>query len=52
MIEDAPAGLAAAAAAGMVRVGLLSTGRTRAALADADLLVASLGELSPRCCGN
>jgi beta-phosphoglucomutase len=48
VIEDAPAGLAAAAAAGMARVGLLSTGRTRAALADADLLVASLGELSPK----
>jgi beta-phosphoglucomutase len=47
VIEDAPAGLAAAAAAGMARVGLISTGRTREALADADLVVASLGELSP-----
>ncbi|MGO8689436.1 MAG: HAD-IA family hydrolase [Thermoguttaceae bacterium] len=47
VIEDAPAGLAAAAAAGMAGVGLVSTGRTRAALADADLLVDSLSELSP-----
>ena len=51
VIEDAPAGLAAAAAAGMASVGLVSTGRTRDALADADLLVASLSELSRRCCG-
>ena len=29
VIEDAPAGLAAAAAAGMAGVGLVSTGRTR-----------------------
>ncbi len=47
VIEDAPAGLAAAAAAGMASVGLISTGRTRDALANADLLVASLTELSP-----
>jgi beta-phosphoglucomutase len=48
VIEDAPAGIAAAAAAGMAKVGLLSTGRTRDALAGADLLVASLDELSPQ----
>jgi len=32
----------------MAKVGLLSTGRTRDALAGADLLVASLDELSPQ----
>ena len=31
----------------MASVGLVSTGRTRDALANADLLVASLSELSP-----
>ena len=50
VIEDAPAGLAAAAAAGMAGVGLVSTGRTRDALANADLIVASLGDFPPRCC--
>lgn len=47
VIEDAPAGLAAAEAAGMSRVGLASTGRTRRQLAGADLVVDSLRELSP-----
>jgi len=47
VIEDAPAGLAAAAAAGMAGVGLVSTGRSRDVLAKADLLVDSLAELSP-----
>jgi beta-phosphoglucomutase-like phosphatase (HAD superfamily) len=47
VIEDAPAGLAAAAAADMAGVGLVSTGRTRDILARADLLVDSLAELSP-----
>jgi len=47
VIEDAPAGVAAAHAAGMASVGLLSTGRTRQALADADAIVGSLGEISP-----
>jgi len=44
VIEDAPAGIAAARAAGMLAVALLGTA-TREALADADLVVASLREL-------
>jgi len=47
VIEDAPAGIEAAHAAGMAAVGLTSTGRTRQSLADADLVVGSLAELSP-----
>jgi len=47
VVEDAPAGVQAAHAAGMAAVALLSTGRTRESLADADLVVESLGELSP-----
>ena len=47
VIEDAPAGLAAANAAGMASVGLLSTGRTPADLAAARAIVASLDEISP-----
>ena len=47
VIEDAPVGIAAAAAAGMACVGLASTGRTREALGKADLVVDSLAELSP-----
>jgi beta-phosphoglucomutase len=46
VIEDAPVGIAAARAAGMAAVGLASTGRTRAQLAAADLVVDSLSELS------
>ena len=48
MIEDAPAGVAAANAAGMASVGLLSTGRTPADLAAAHAVVGSLGEISPQ----
>jgi beta-phosphoglucomutase len=47
VIEDAPAGVAAANAAGMVSVGLVSTGRTAESLAAAHLVVGSLAELSP-----
>jgi len=47
VVEDAPAGVEAAHAAGMTSIGLLSTGRTRESLAAADLIVDSLGELSP-----
>ena len=47
VIEDAPVGIAAAAAAGMACVGLASTGRTREGLSKAQLVVDSLNELSP-----
>jgi beta-phosphoglucomutase len=47
VIEDAPVGVAAAHAAGMASVGLLSTGRTRADLAAAGAVVRSLSEISP-----
>jgi beta-phosphoglucomutase len=47
VIEDAPVGIAAAAAAGMACVGLASTGRTREVLSAAQLVVDSLSELSP-----
>lgn len=47
VIEDAPAGVAAANAAGMASVGLLSTGRTRENLAAAGAVVRSLNEISP-----
>ncbi|MGA2258323.1 MAG: HAD family phosphatase [Thermoguttaceae bacterium] len=47
VIEDAPVGIAAAAAAGMACVGLASTGRTREVLSKAQLVVDSLTELSP-----
>jgi beta-phosphoglucomutase len=47
VVEDAPLGITAAKAAGMAGVGLASTGRTRESLAAADLVVDSLGELSP-----
>ena len=47
VIEDAPVGAAAAAAAGMACVGLASTGRTRETLSNAQLVVDSLTELSP-----
>jgi len=48
VVEDAPPGVQAANAAGMASVGLISTGRTRESLAQADLVVGSLAELSPR----
>ena len=47
VIEDAPVGVAAAAAAGIACVGLASTGRTRESLREAQLVVDSLTELSP-----
>jgi beta-phosphoglucomutase len=47
VVEDAPLGIAAAKAAGMASVGLVSTGRSRAILAAADLVVSSLGKLPP-----
>ena len=46
VVEDAPPGVAAANAAGMTSIGFASTGRTRQQLADADLTIGSLGELS------
>jgi beta-phosphoglucomutase len=46
VIEDAPAGVAAANAAGMASVGLTSTGRTAESLSAAHLVVGSLAELS------
>ncbi len=45
VIEDAPVGITAAHAAGMVCVGLASTGRTRTELAEADWVVDHLSEL-------
>ncbi len=48
VVEDAPAGVAAANAAGMASVGLTSTGRTRESLSAADRVVGSLAELSPQ----
>ena len=47
VIEDAPAGIAAARAAEMACIGIVSTGRTAEQLAAADLVVASLRQLSP-----
>jgi len=47
VVEDAPAGIAAARAAGMTAIGLASTGHTRPSLAAAELVVDSLAELSP-----
>jgi len=47
VVEDAPAGIAAAGAAGMTSIGLVSTGRTAESLAAADVVIGSLGELSP-----
>jgi beta-phosphoglucomutase len=48
VIEDAPPGVAAAQAAGMASVGLVSTGRRREDLAAADAIVNQLGEISPQ----
>lgn len=47
VVEDAPAGIEAARRAGMASIGLASKGRTRADLADADLVVESLDALDP-----
>jgi beta-phosphoglucomutase len=47
VVEDAPAGIAAAHAAGMAAVGFVSTGRTREELAEADCLIQTFRELTP-----
>ncbi len=47
VVEDAPAGIAAARAAGMTAIGLASTGRQPEDLAAADLVVGALAELTP-----
>jgi beta-phosphoglucomutase len=47
VVEDARPGIQAAHAAGMKAIGLVSTGRTCEELAEADLLAATLKELSP-----
>jgi len=47
VIEDAPVGIAAANAAGMASIALLSTGHTAESVKDAALIVNSLRELSP-----
>ena len=51
VVEDAAAGVAAANAAGMTSIALVSTGHTRAELAAADHTVESLRELSPALIG-
>lgn len=51
VVEDAPAGIAAARAATMASIGLASTGRTVQELGEADLVVRSLGELTPQVIG-
>ncbi len=48
VVEDAPAGVVAAKAAGMASVGFASTGRSVETLAEADLVVRCLAELSPK----
>ncbi len=48
VVEDAPAGVASARAAGMRSIGLVSTGRTPEELSEADLVVRHLADLSPR----
>jgi beta-phosphoglucomutase len=47
VIEDAPAGVAAAHAAGMKCIAIASTGRVRESLLAAELVVNSLRELAP-----
>ncbi len=47
VVEDAAAGVTAAHRAGMIAVGLVSTGRTHEDLNEAELIVSSLRELSP-----
>ena len=47
VVEDAGLGVQAAHAAGMVAIGLVSTGRTRESLAAAELVVDKLGDLDP-----
>jgi len=47
VVEDAPAGVAAANVAGMACIGLLSTGRIREDLAAAHVVVQRLSDISP-----
>ncbi len=47
VVEDAPVGIAAANAAGMASIALLSTGHTADSVQDARLIVESLAELTP-----
>lgn len=47
VVEDAPLGITAAHAAGAPAIGFASTGRTRKSLAEAELVVDSLDEISP-----
>ena len=51
VVEDAPAGIAAARAARMASIGLASTGRSVQELCDAALVVRSLRELTPQVIG-
>jgi len=51
VVEDAPAGVAAANSAGMTAIGLASTGRGRDDLCDARLVVDALDQLSPAIIG-
>jgi len=46
VVEDAPLGIAAAKQAGMKTIALVSTGRTRQMLAQADMVVESLAEIT------
>lgn len=48
VVEDAPAGVAAAKAGGMAAIALASTGRTRRMLSQADLVVDSLRDLTAK----
>ncbi|MEN6406000.1 MAG: HAD family phosphatase [Thermoguttaceae bacterium] len=48
VVEDAPAGVAAANAAGMFSIGLLSTGRTPSDLKAAGAVIRSLSEITPQ----
>lgn len=47
VVEDAPAGVAAANTAGMFSIGLLSTGRTASDLKAAQAVIRSLSEITP-----
>lgn len=47
VVEDAPVGIAAANAAGMTSIALLSTGHTEESVGDAQVIVRSLRDLSP-----
>ncbi len=47
VVEDAPVGIRAARRGGMLAIGLASTGRAPDQLAEADLVVRSLRQLSP-----